>query len=51
MVGPADAAPDRMPTSLAQHLVRPFHEVHEVRRCDEGGVLSMKIGVANRTGP
>jgi hypothetical protein len=40
-----------MPLLLAQHLIRPRHQRHQVRRGHEPGVLIGEVGVADPTGP
>jgi HAMP domain-containing protein len=36
---------------LAEHLVGPFHQRHQIGRRDETGILAGEVGVADRTGP
>src|SRR5437763_3295125 len=36
---------------LAQHLIGPFDERHQIGRTHEAGILAVEVGVAGRTGP
>ena len=36
---------------LAEDLVGPLHQRHQIRWSHEPGILAFKVGVADRTGP
>src|SRR5207248_1564572 len=36
---------------LAQHLVGPFDQRHQIGRSHEAGILAVEVGAADRTGP
>jgi hypothetical protein len=36
---------------LAEDLIGPFHQRHQIRRSDKPGILAIQVGIADRTGP